>query len=658
MRVIIFFSLLIISLSYFSFQIYRRICYIRLGKPEDCSDHRLERLKYFFQAVFLQKRIAEYPLSGIFHGFIMWGFIVLIFSSLDMASIALFKAKISFLEHPWFLFLRDLFILLVLIGVIGFTVRRLLLKLFKQNWFHSSFRTYVILILIFFIFFSELLYLTIYAILIERSLPGAWLVVTFSNGFSFPGAPALPILMEISWWFHYLMIFSFLFIIPKTKHLHLVFAPFNIYWRSMRTKGSLHPVSPAETGEQACGVNIVNDFTWKQLLDTFSCVLCGRCHRECPSERSKEWLKPKRLNGFIRTYLEEEGPELLKNKPSIKMAGDLFRYDFIWSCTTCGGCNEACPVSVDHLSKIIDMRRSIVSEEKHIPPAMKEFFNNIEQSGNPFGKPRKPGHGYIGTGALGIPGISEKPDAEYLFFVGCQGTFDEPTQEAAAAFAKIMQLAGVDFAILGEEEWCCGETARRMGNETLFQKTARRNISSWKEYSIKKIITLCPHCFNTFKNEYPQFGGNYDVIPHAVFLADLLRQGRIQITRPRHIAVTYHDACYLGRYNDIYEQPRKVLEAVPGVRLTEMSRNKKGSFCCGAGGGRFWTRSEKENPISINRVKEALATEASMVITACPYCRTIFEEKIERQEPGDMAVLDIAEFLVNQLPDCSFGKGS
>ncbi|MDF9408692.1 (Fe-S)-binding protein [Pelotomaculum isophthalicicum JI] len=608
-------------------------------------------MQYFCQAVFLQKKIAEYPLSGIFHGFIMWGFIVLIFSSLDMAAIVLFKAEITFLEHPWFLFLRDLFILLVSIGIIGFTFRRLFLKLFKQNWFHSSFRNYAIPILIFFIFLSELLYLSIHSILMERALPGAWLVVAFSDRLSFLGAPALLILMEISWWFHYLTIFSLLFIIPNSKHLHLVFAPFNIYWRSLRTKGSLQPASLAETSKQVRGVNTVDDFTWKQLLDTFSCVLCGRCHRECPSERSKEWLKPKRLNGFIRTYLEEEGSELLKNKPSIKMAGDLFHYDFIWSCTTCGGCNEACPVSIDHLSKIIDMRRGIVSEGKHIPPAMKEFFNNLEQSDNPYGKPRKPGHDYIWAGELGIPSISEKPDADYLFFVGCQGTFDKPTQKAAAAFAKILQSAKVDFAILGKEERCCGETARRMGNEPLFQKIAQGNISSWAKYGINKIITFCPHCFNTFKNEYPQFGGNYDIISHAAFLADLLRQGRLQITHPRNTAVNYHDACYLGRFNDIYEQPRYVLRSVPGVRLIEMPRNKKGSFCCGAGGGRFWTRSERENPISVNRVKEALATEASMVITACPYCRTIFKEKTERQEPGDIMVLDIAELLLSALSD-------
>ncbi len=651
MRIIIFFSLLIVSVCYFSFQIYRRICYIRLGKPEDCSGHHLERLKYLCQSIFLQKRIAEYPLSGIFHFFIMWGFIILMFSSLDMAAMGLLNSKITYLEYPSFLFLRDLFILLLLIGILGFTIRRLLLKLLKQNWLHSSSKTYAILILIFIIDFSLLTYFTTYTALIERPFPGAWLVNPFAYGLSSLGMTTLQMLIEISWWSHFLTIFVFLLVIPNSNYLHLVFAPFNIYWRSLRKKGSLPPVSLPETDEQTCGVNIVTDFTRKQLLDTFSCLLCGRCHRECPSERSNERLKPKRLNGFIRAYLEDEGPKLLANKSSIKIAGDLFYYDFIWSCTTCGGCNETCPVSVDHISKIIDMRRGIVSENKHIPPVMQEFFKNIESTGNPFGKLCKPEHDYIWAGELEIPSLSEKPHAEYLFFVGCQGTFDASSSKVTAALAKIMKLAGVDYVILGEEEWCCGETARRMGNELLFQKTVRKNIAHWGKYGVKRIITFCPHCFNTLKNEYPQFGGNYEIISHAAFLAELQQQDRLPIPSPQDIAVTYHDACYLGRYNDIFEQPRQILQAIPGVRLIEMPRCKKESFCCGAGGGRFWTRSEKENRISVNRIKEALATNASMVVTACPYCRNIFEEKTKQQETDSMPVKDIAELLLSTFFD-------
>ncbi|OPX90566.1 MAG: succinate dehydrogenase/fumarate reductase iron-sulfur subunit [Pelotomaculum sp. PtaB.Bin104] len=645
MRDIIFFALLIIALSYLSFEIYRRIRYIRLGRPEACSDQRLARWKYFCQSVFLQKKIAEYPLPGLLHGFLMWGFIVIMLSSVDMAAKAVFGTTIAFLEQPWFLAIRDLFILLMLTGVLGFTARRIWLKYFRQNWFHSSVKTYAILLLIFFITTSELTYFTADALLMENLLPGAWLVAAFARGLSPLGATAIGMLMEISWWLHYLTIFTILLVIPKSRHLHLVFAPFNVYWRSLRAKGSLHPDFEPASGTPGRSGNGVKDFTRKQLLDTFSCVLCGRCHRECPPERSKEWLKPKKINGFIRTYLEEEGQQLLNNQPSVKMAGGLFDYDFIWNCTTCGGCNEACPVNVDHLSKIIDMRRSIVAEEEHIPPAMQEFFNNVEQTGNPIGRTPQPGQDNNGAGAPEFPSISEKPGAEYLLFAGCLGNFDGPTQKAATALAKILRLAGVDYALSGGEAWCCGETARRMGNERLFKKTARRNIAGWQKYGVRKIITLCPHCFNTIKNEYPELGGYYEVLPHAAFLAGLLRQGRLQITRPRDTAVTYHDPCYLGRYNDIFAQPRQVLQAA-GAHLIEMPKSKKLSFCCGAGGGRFWTRAEKENRVSTNRAKEALATEADLVVTACPYCRTIFAEKTEQLKPGQMAVLDIAQFLL------------
>jgi len=635
MRIFIFFALFILSFSYFLFQIYRRIRYIRLGKPEKRNDQRPERLKYLVKTVILQKRIAEYPLSGIFHSFIMWGFIVLIISSLDMVVLGLFPAEIPLLQYPWFLFIRDLFILLVLAGVIGFTVRRILLKIFKQNWYHSSFRAYAILILIFVIVLTELLYLSGNTVLTQSTFSGAWVVTAFSKNLNFLSEPALRIIMEICWWLHYLTIFSFLYIIPKSKHLHLVFAPFNIYWRNMGTRGTLQSIPLTETDEQTCGVGTVDDFTRKQLLDTFSCVLCGRCHRDCPAERSKERLKPKRLNGFIRSYLEDEGSGLLNSKPSAKVVGDIFQHDFIWSCTTCGGCNDACPVSIDHLSKIIDMRRNIVSEKNDVPAAMKEFFNHVEHWGNPFGKPRS----FI------FPDFPEKRNAEYLFYIGCQGTFDDRTRKTAETFAKILQSANVDFTILGDKEWCCGETARRMGNERLFQKTVKQNISSWKEYGFKKIITLCPHCFNTFKNEYPEFGGSYEVIPHTVFLADLLHQGKIKISSCQDITVTYHDSCYLGRYNDIFDQPRKILASIPGINLKEMPRNKKNSFCCGAGGGRFWTRTEKENPITSNRVDEALATDASVIVTSCPYCRTVFDEKINNEKQITLPVLDIAEIL-------------
>ncbi|UWG96276.1 4Fe-4S dicluster domain-containing protein [Dehalobacter sp. DCM] len=671
MNIILFFTLLLISLCYFLYQIYRRISYLRLGRTEDRSDQRGERRKYFWQTILLQKPIAKYPLSGIFHAFIMWGFVILIISSINMAVKGLFFMDIFILQTAWFLFLRDLFILLVVLGVVGFAVRRLYLKRTKQDWMHSSLKSYSILALIFLIVLTELVYLTTQAALTGIVLPGAWLVAVFVGVFSGFSPVVLQLLDDICWWLHYVSVFSFFFVIPNSKHLHLIFAPLNIYRRSLRTKGALVTVSPQvqtlqaqttqaqtplefgspDSGVQNCGAHTVEDFTSKQLLDTYSCVLCGRCHRHCPAERSKETLKPKRLNGFIRSYLEEEGASLLKRrqgitaaKPPLRVAGELFRYDFIWSCTTCGGCNDACPVSIDHISKIIDMRRSIVSEQKDIPGAMKTVMDHLAQTGNPFGRPRKMAQDYPWAAELGIPTLDQKPDAEFVFFVGCQGSLDESTHQTAAALAKVLQHAGENVAILGEKEWCCGETVRRMGNELLYQRTVRKNIADWAAYGIKKIITLCPHCYNTLKNEYPEFGGDYDVVSHVALLAELITRGKLVITKPLHSHVTYHDPCYLGRYNAQFEEPREILRAIPGVSLTEMTHHHSESFCCGAGGGRFWTRGDKDNPISANRVKNILATEADVAVTACPYCRTIFSERIH-QQGEDVVVKDIAEIL-------------
>lgn len=644
MQAIIFFLSLVASLGYFLFQIGRRFRLTKFGRPDHRNDHPRERLVFFLKQVFLQRNLKSYPLSALFHSFIMWGFLILSLSSIDMAWFGLFHTPIPFIgTNSGFLLMRDTFIVLAMIGVIGFTSRRLF---FKPNWLHNSTKAYMILVLIFVVILSEFFYLTIAAKMGESPLPASsWLVLFLSNQL-FLNVNSLPILAKLFWWMHFLLIFSFLIIIPRSKHLHLIFAPLNVYWHSRAPKGALLSVDLDLEKEQTCGVKTVEDFTWKQLFDTFSCVKCGYCHGQCPAEQSKEWLKPKRINGRIRSYMEEEGFRTgVKGKPPTKVVGDLFHLDFISSCTTCGGCNNACPVSIDHLSKIIDMRRTIVSEKDMLSPNAIRVFEGVEEYGNPWGKER---HLINNNWAkeMQIPTMMERPDAEYLFFVGCQGNFDESAQRVAVAFAKILQAAGIDFALLGESEWCCGETVRRMGNELLFQKTVRKNIASFNVLGVKKILTTCPHCFNTLKNEYPQFGGSYEVIPHSVFLADLLGKGKLRITQEINKKITYHDPCYLSHYSGFCGEPREVLAALPGIDLIEMPRREEKSFCCGAGGGRFWESRNSKNPIAINRVNETLATGADLIVTSCPYCNTTFKEETQRRELNkDVSTLDIAELV-------------
>jgi len=589
----------------------------------------------------------------------MWGFIVFLISGVDIAGWELFQIRVPFNDHPAYLLIRDTFILLVIIGSAGFILRR---RFTKPDWLHNSFKAYGILLLILIIALSELCYLALASV--SGPLPAsdyAWLVSGLAR--FLPGQFATELATKMLWWLHFAAVFAFFYVIPNTKHLHLLFAPFNIYWSSLKPQGAIPPVDIDITeqdsnAKQSCGVKHIEDFTWKQLHDAFSCVLCGRCHGFCPSERSGERLKPKKINGRLRTKMEQDMKIPKDLRSPTEVAGGMFHYDFIWSCTTCGSCNAVCPVSVDHLSKIIDMRRNIISESKDIAPELIEVCSGIARSGNPWGKQR--GEQLMWTKELGIPTLAQNPQAEYLLFIGCQGTFEPSARRAVIAFAGILQHAGINFAILGDEEWCCGETARRIGHELLFQKTARKNIAQWNALGIQKIITACPHCFNTIKNEYPQFGGNYQVIPHVVFLSELVKCHKLPITKlaplrepissEGYTKVTYHDPCYLGRYNQVLEQPRQLLAAIPGISLVEMAQTKGESFCCGAGGGRFWRRKSETNPISANRFRQASATGADMIITSCPYCHIIFQEQGECDRQA-VKTMDIAELVYLSLKE-------
>lgn len=668
MEIVIFFLLAILTVGYFIWEIYRRFRWVKMGRAEDRSNRPLARWKYFCSSVFIHKKIKKNnPLFGIFHAFLMWGFLVLLISSMDMMITGLFHIRISWFEdNTVYILIRDLFIVLVILGVVGCVFRRLI---WRPEWLNNNVMTFVILGLILVIVISELLF---YA-----DLP---------HHFAYT-------LTQVFWWTHFLAIFAFLLIIPHSKHLHLVFAALNTYWHTLEPKGALKPVQFEGEEEKVYGVGKLEDFTWKQLFDAFSCVKCGRCNGSCPAYQSGEELKPKRINGRLRKFIEKKAslskniknqitalsnrlgkPEINKNSSKNshdkihqdkksgenkskknqnkgnKIVGDIIEEEFLWSCTTCGSCMEACPVSCEHTSKIIDIRRYLVSSTERLSPKLTQIFQGIENYGNPWGIKRTKNTEETWMKELGIQTLVDKPNAEYFYFVGCAASSNELALKTTIAFAKILRRAGVDFAILGEEEWCCGETARRLGNELLFQKTAIRNITAWRNLGIKKILTTCPHCFNTLKNEYSQFGGDYEVIPHSAFLADLLHKGTLKPTKEQNTVTTYHDPCYLGRYNGFYEEQREILKAIPGVRLVEMPRTKEDSFCCGAGGGRFWTNAGSDNVISKNRVKEALTTGANVICTACPYCRIRLQEEIKcRELDVNINSIDIVEILEASL---------
>ncbi|OPX89773.1 (Fe-S)-binding protein [Pelotomaculum sp. PtaB.Bin117] len=647
----LFFSLLMVSCIYFIYTVYRRVCYIRLAR---------RRWKYFAANVLGQKKIRRYPLFGLCHAFIMYGFLCLLPGIPDMAAERLLHAGIPFVANNVpYLFIKDLFIALVIVGITGCLLRR---TVRKPEWLKNDIEAIVLLVLIFIVVLTEALYHGTNLALHSGStaLWPAPLAGAFSGLFTGMPAGAIAAAASIFWWAHFLAIFSLLWIIPNSKHLHLIFAPFNTYWHSPEPRGAINTINLKDADNKTLGVAKMEDFTWKQLFEAYACTKCGRCNDQCPAYRSDEPVKPKPLQGRLRKHIEERAPLLLRQRSGLgvkqaaseqaqgvlkkKVTGNVFKKDFIWSCAMCGGCEEACPVSVEHTAKIIEMRRYLVLAKNDFPDEMRRYFANIELYGNPWGMDRNDSAGR--PAGTGMHTMAEDNSAEYVYFPGCAASFDERAGSAATALSNLMKKAGVSFVTLGAEEWCCGETTRRMGNEALFQRIVKSNVKKWHALGVRKIITLCAHCYNTLKNEYPLFGGKWEVIHHSVLLAGLLKEGRLKPVKSNNMTITYHDSCYLGRYNDVYREPREVLRALPGVRLVEMRRSEKWSFCCGAGGGRFWTKAATENLIAASLVQQAIATRASALCTACPYCKLLMEETVARQGTQErIQVLDIAELL-------------
>ncbi|NPV74477.1 MAG: (Fe-S)-binding protein [Pelotomaculum sp.] len=585
----------------------------------------------------------------------------------NMIAEGLYRARIPHVgDNPAYLLLKDLFIAFVITGIAGSLVRR---TVRKPDWLKNTPAAFVILLLILVVVTTEVLFHGSQFALGEGAdfAGAAPLAYASSRLFAGMSEGALLTARALFWWIHFLAVFSLFFIIPRSKHLHMVFAPFNIYWRSLEPKGSLKKIRLEGENAKIYGAGKLEDFTWKQLFEAYACVKCGRCDGACPAHQSGEPVKPKRFNGRLRNHMEKVAPALLRRKAgkaavqkdavdsiSYKtkkgvtkknIIGDVYEEEFIWSCSTCGACLEACPVSVEHTARLFDLRRYIVSSGGNVPEKARQAMACVENCGNPWGISRQADCGL--PGGLQAPVQAGVPGAQYLYFMGCAASFDETAGRAAAAFINILQKAGVSFAVLGRDEWCCGETVRRMGNEHLFQEIAKKNVSLFNRLNVRNILTTCSHCFNTLKNEYPQFGGRYQVTPHTVFLADLLREGKVKPNKSIDKTITCHDSCYLGRYNGFYSEQREILKSIPGVRLVEMPRSGKKSFCCGAGGGRFWMKSKTDNLIGRNRAKEAIATGAEVICTACPYCLAVLSEQVELE--GSIKTLDIAEILEMSL---------
>ena len=643
--------LLLVVVAVFAYGLYRRFQLWRMGKPEVRTDRPKERLKSLWAYVMGHKRMLRDTYPGWMHLLIFYGFLV------PFVVIVITQANFSlpkFLALPLSL-LFDFVGALGIVGIVMAAYRRYVQK--PENLtYDTSPGNWIALLFLLGIFG---LGFCIEGLRIARTQPEwvAWSPVgwIFAQVFSGLADPNQVLLHRLLWRLHLFLVLGFIAFLPYSRMLHIVTGPANIYLRSLMPKGELPAILNFETAE-TFGVSKVEELTWKQLFDMDACTRCGRCLDHCPGSVTGKPLAPKKNWDSLRAHLEERAALRRKGvdpdgEGEKKLIGDALSEDVIWSCTNCLACAMVCPVFIPCVDKFLEMRRYLVLMESRFPPEVQLVFRNMENNSNPWGV----GSGLRADWAKGleVKTMAEDPEVDLLFWVGCAGSFDDRNKKVATSLVKILKSVGVKFSILGTEEGCCGDSARRIGNEYLYQTLVQTNIEVLKNYGAKKILTMCPHCFNTLKNEYPQFGGKYEVVHYTQFLAGVLGEGKLKLTQPVDKVITYHDSCYLGRANEVYEEPRKILQAIPGLKMVEMERNRIRSFCCGAGGGRMWMEEKLGTRINQERTEQAVKAQAQMVGTACPYCLTMIGDGIkEKGLEESMNAIDLSE-LVNQAMEKS-----
>ena len=648
---------IIVAVAFFINRVKHLYFILRIGKEDDRFDNIGARILFALKRILLQlcvlKDVNAKDLAGLGHAMIFYGFLCFSFSYLFMFG----RGFIPGLSYhilggtfaTYFPLLLDIVALMVITGVIWGLLRRYVVKPPRlEPTPEAGIILGIIGSLMVFHFLMEGFEINTEAHgAASMAFVGAALAGLFNNmGIERTTQEALFI---ASWWIHCLLVLGFMVLIPYSKHLHLILAPFNIFFKSMEPRGALRPILDMEEAE-TFGVSNIEEFTWKQLLDLYTCAECGRCEVNCPAHLSEKPLSPRHLIHDLKVHLLEKGPQLIGGNngggsganaqaeaeaaesgyDGPALIGDVVSEDKIWSCVTCGSCMEQCPVCNEHVDKIVDMRRYMVLMESNFPPEVQAVFRNMENNSNPWG---------IGWATradwakdMGVKILSEDSNVDVLYWVGCAGSFDDRNKKISTSLVNIFNKAGVNFGILGAEEKCCGDSARRIGNEYLYQMLATETIEILKGYNVKKIVTQCPHCYNTLKNEYPQFGGDFEVVHSTEFILDLIEKGKLKLTKPINKTVSYHDSCYLGRYNTVYNPPRKVLEAIPGINLVEMDRNMTKSICCGAGGGRMWMEEHLGKRINEMRLQDALDINPNLISTACPYCLTMFEDAIKEKD--------------------------
>ena len=664
----------------FVYLVKTRIAYIQLGKKVEFDGKVKERMQNIWVNVFGQKKLLKDKKSGIIHVMFFYGFILVQFGAIDFIIKGLVPGAHLPLGplYPAFTFFQEIVTLLILVAVLWAFYRRYIEKLVRLK---RDFKAGLVLIFIGGLMLS---------VLFGNGMGRIWhnegtswsepVASAIAFAFSWVGETGAAVLFFVAWWVHLLILLTFLVYVPQSKHAHLIAGPVNVFF-SRLTRPKLEKINFEDETQESFGVGKIEDFKQTQLIDLYACVECGRCTNMCPATGTGKMLSPMDLILKLRDHLTEKGAAITSKAPWVptfafantkgnqlafmaqgmqeqaatiempNLIGDVITEEEIWACTTCRNCEDQCPVMNEHVDKIIDLRRYLVLTEGKLNADAQRAMTNIERQGNPWGLNRKEKENWRELREdVRIPTVKEMQKAgeefEYLFWVGSMGSFDNRSQKIALAFARLLNEAGVKFAILGNKEKNSGDTPRRLGNEFLFQELATANIAEFEKAGVKKIVTIDPHAYNTFKNEYPGFGFEAEVYHHTELLAKLVEEGRLVPKYEVNEVVTFHDSCYLGRYNDVYDAPRQILKAIPGVKLVEMARHRETGMCCGAGGGLMWMEETTGTRINVARTEQALEVNPTVISSGCPYCLTMLSDGTKAKEVEEkVGTYDVAELL-------------
>ena len=651
---------LIAALAFFALNARRLIRYLQRGRLENRFEQPMARLGTVLRVAFGQTKLLREPLAGILHFCIFWGFVILLSAVLEGIGEGLAPGfSFAFLGPLYapLIFLQDLVGLLVVIAVVVSLLRRLLAPPKRlQVKGHAKWDAVLILGLIL------LVMLTMFGQNVARLIstppagPQEARFVSAAIAATMQGATAAGIepYFHVFFWAHMLAVFGFLNYLPYSKHLHVLTSIPNVYFSNLGPRGALKPINLLDESLPRYGATDIDDLTWKQLLDGYTCTECGRCTSACPANATGKLLSPKNIIVDIRARTMEKAPLLVAGTTgedgvlAHQLLDNFVTEQELWACTTCMACVQECPVMIEHVDAIVDMRRALVLNESRFPEQLKTTFSNLERNFTPWAFSHSTRADW--AEGLDVPLMAEKKEADVLFWVGCAGSYDARYQRVSRAFATLLKLAGVDFAILGSEEKCNGDPARRMGNEYLAQTLISENVETLKKYRFRRIVVTCPHCLQSLGKEFRQFGGVYDVVHHSEMLQELVARGSLRLTEQQRSRLTFHDPCYLGRYHGEYDAPRELLDSLPGSSRVEMPRSQDRSFCCGAGGGQMWMEETEGTRVNIERSREALATGADVIATGCPFCMTMMTDGIKAEEASErVEVKDIAELLLEAV---------